>query len=208
MMKPTEGGAQPRITLWLLDLDQPAMAGPALQSPVVFTRAGPEIAQELAQVMELDNTTLVQQRFDQGQHCYVGKLANSPVTYGWVTFDEEEIGEVSLRIRLKVGEAYIWNCATLPAYRRQHLYSALLAYIVASLRQQELRRVWIGTDHDNLFAQQGIARAGFQATGDIMINQTREPRHAWMRARPTVHKQLALDTYHALFGEREDEKPL
>jgi Acetyltransferase (GNAT) family len=126
MMHPAEPDAWPQSTLWMLDLGQPLPVGPVLQVPVVFMRAGPEVAQELAQAMDLDDQAVVLQRFDNGRHCYVGRIEGRLVTYGWVTFDEEDIGELSLSIRLKAGEAYIWNCATLPAYRGQRLYPALL----------------------------------------------------------------------------------
>jgi hypothetical protein len=53
MMHPSESDARPQSTLWLLDLGQPLPAGPVPQVPVAFRRAGPEVAQELAQAMDL-----------------------------------------------------------------------------------------------------------------------------------------------------------
>src|SRR5215472_14181563 len=126
----SEADAQPQSTLWMLDLDGPLLVGSVPRVPVIFMRAGPEVAQELARAMDLDDPALVLQRFDNGRHCYIGRIDGTLVTYGWVTFDEEDIGELGLSIRLKAGEAYVWNCATLPAYRGQRLYAALLAHII------------------------------------------------------------------------------
>src|SRR5712691_7337862 len=204
MTHPAEADAQPQGTLWTLDLDQPLPVGPVLQVPVVFMRAGLEVAQELAQAMDLDDPAVVLQRFENGRHCYIGRIEGTLVTYGWVTFDEEGIGELSLSIRLKAGEAYIWNCATLPAYRGQRLYPALLAHIVGELHHQGLHRVWIGTDTDNLPSQSGMALAGFQPIGDIVISRVLTMRRAWMRGRPGVPEQLVMDARHALLGEREE----
>jgi phospholipase/carboxylesterase len=204
MTQPAEADAQPQGTLWTLDLDQPLPVGPVLQVPVAFKRAGPEVAQELAQAMDLDDPAVVLQRFDNGRHCYIGRIEGTLVTYGWVTFDEEGIGELSLSIRLKAGEAYIWNCATLPEHRGQRLYPALLAHIVGELHHQGLHRVWIGTDTDNLLSQSGMALAGFQPIGDVVISRVLTMRRAWMRGRPGVPEQLVMDVRYALFGEREE----
>jgi len=204
MTQPAEAGVLPQGTFWTLDLDQPLPPGPVPRTPVVLMRAGPEVAQELARAMDLNSPALVLQRFDSGRHCYAGRIAGILVTYGWVTFDEEEIGELGLSIRLKAGEAYIWNCATLPAYRRQRLYSALLSHIIRELHLQGLHRLWIGADSDNLPSQSGMALAGFQPVGDVIISPGLTMRRVWLRGRPGVPEQLVMDLRHALFGEREE----
>ncbi|HEV2582580.1 MAG TPA: GNAT family N-acetyltransferase [Ktedonobacteraceae bacterium] len=204
MTRPAEADAQPQGTLWLLDLDPPLPVGPMPQVAVVFMRAGPEVAQELAQAMHLDDHTLVLQRFANGRQCYVGRVDGRMVTYGWVTFDEEEIGELSLNIRLKAGEAYIWNCATLPAYRGQRLYPALLAYIVGELHRQGLRRIWIGTDTDNLPSQSGIAQAGFRPIGDIVSSHGSTMRRSWLRGRHGIPAPLVEDMRSALLGDGKE----
>lgn len=204
MMHPAEPDVPPQGTLWMLDLGQPPPVGPVPQVPVVFMRAGPEVAQELAQAMNLDDQAMVLQRFDNGRHCYICRVEGRLATYGWVTFDEEDIGELGLSIRLKAGEAYIWNCATLPAYRGQRLYPALLAHIIGELYHQGLRRVWIGTDTDNLPSQSGLALAGFQPIGDIVISHVLTMRRAWLRGRPGISERLVMDVRQALLGGHEE----
>jgi phospholipase/carboxylesterase len=204
MMHPAEPDVPPQGTLWMLDLGQPLPVGPVPQVPVVFMRAGPEVAQELAQAMDLDDQAMVLQRFDNGRHCYICRIEGRLAAYGWVTFDEEDIGELGLSIRLKAGEAYIWNCATLPAYRGQRLYPALLAHIIGELYHQGLRRVWIGTDTDNLPSQSGLALAGFQPIGDIVISHVLTMRRAWLRGRPGISERLVMDVRQALLGGHEE----
>jgi len=204
MMLPAEPGAWPQSTLWMLDLVQPLPLGPVLRVPVAFMRAGPEVAQELAQAMDLDDQALVVQRFDNGRRCYVGRIEGRLATYGWVTFDEEDIGELSLSIRLKAGEAYIWNCATLPAYRGQRLYPALLTHIVVVLHHEGVHRIWICTDADNLPSQSGIIHAGFQPIGDVVVSRILTIRRAWMQGRPGISERLVMDARYALLGEGEE----
>jgi GNAT superfamily N-acetyltransferase len=144
------------------------------------------------------------QRFDNERHCYVGRIEGRLATYGWVTFDEEDIGELSLSIRLKAGEAYIWNCATLPAYRGQRLYPALLAHIAGELHRQGVHRVWICTDTDNLPSQSGIVLAGWQPVADVFISRALTMRRAWLQGRPDIAERLVMDARQALLGEREE----
>src|SRR6266566_1382930 len=188
-------------TFWMLKLDRPLPAGLEPRIPTNFMRIGPEIAQELAQAMELDGPTVILQRFAAGRHCYAARVAGQLVTYGWVTFDEEDIGELGLSIRLKAGEAYIWDCATLPAYRGLRLYPALLTHMLHALHAQGIHRVWIGADSDNLPSQRGMALAGFHPVGDVVVNPGLTMRRVWLRGRPGVPEQLVMDLRHALFGE-------
>jgi GNAT superfamily N-acetyltransferase len=188
----------------MLDLGQPLPVGPVPQVPVAFMRAGPEVAQELVQAMDLGDQAVVVQRFDNGRHCYVGRIEGRLATYGWVTFDEEDIGELSLSIRLKAGEAYIWNCATLPAYRGQRLYPALLTHIVGELHQQGVHRIWICTDADNLPSQSGVVLAGLQPIGDVFTSRVLTMRRAWLRERPGISERLVMDARQALLGGREE----
>ena len=190
-------------TFWMLKLDRPLPAGLVPRIPTNFMRIGPEIAQELAQAIELDGPTVILQRFAAGRHCYAARVAGQLVTYGWVTFDEEAIGELGLRFRLKAGEAYIWYCATLPAYRGLRLYPALLTHMLHALHAQGIQRVWIGTDTDNLASQIGIVAAGFQPVADFLTINTPSMRTVRLRGFSGVSTQDLEDVHHALFGNRD-----
>jgi len=119
-----------------------------------------------------------------------------------VTFDEEVIGELGLRIRLAPGEAYIWDCATLPGYRGLRLYPALLGYIIDDLRAGAIRRIWIGADADNLPSQKGIVLSGFQPIADMVLGRVLAMRKLWIRGHAGAPEQLVEDARRALLGER------
>jgi GNAT superfamily N-acetyltransferase len=199
MTQSTQTDAQPQGTLWMLELDRPLPVGPALRVPAVFMRVGPEVVHELAHVMDLDDPSVVLQRFASGRHCYIGRIEGKLVTYGWVTFDEECIGELGLNFHLKAGEAYIWNCATLPSYRGLRLYPALLAHMLRELQSQGLHRVWIGADTENLASQIGMALAGFQPIADLFITHDSSIQRACVRGRPGVREELVTDVRQALY---------
>ncbi|TMC47123.1 MAG: GNAT family N-acetyltransferase [Chloroflexi bacterium] len=191
---------QQQGTFWLLDLDAPRPSGVAARVPATFTRVvEAAAARMLADAMRLP-AEHVRARFAAGARCYVGAVDGVWASYGWVSFHEEQIGEISLRIRLKPGEAYIWDCATAPAYRRLRLYTALLAHIVAELRAEGFTRIWIGADSDNLPSQYGIATVGFQPVADLLINSASPARQLQLRGRPGAPTQIVSDVRQMLHG--------
>jgi len=200
----SEIGPQHLGTLWVLDLGEPLLVGPMPRVAVNFQRIGPEAAPLIAKAMELENSAEVLRRFASGKRCYTGTVEGELATYGWVTYDEELIGELSLRIRLAPGETYIWDCATLPAYRGQRLYPALLWHMINDLRTEGLRRIWIGADADNLPSQTGIVLCSFQPIVDIVMDRVLAIRMSWARGCPGAPEQLVEDARRKLLGRRHE----
>lgn len=196
----SESGPRHLGTLWVLDLGEPSLVGPKPRVAVIFQRVDSEAAPLLTQAMNLDDPADVLRRFAAGKRCYTGTVEGELATYGWVTFDEESIGELGLRIPLSPGEVYIWDCATLPAYRGLRLYPALLWHIINDLRSEGLQRIWIGADADNLPSQKGIVLCGFQPIIDIV--QDHVPAIPMTRARgcPGAPGQLIEEARRKLLG--------
>lgn len=199
---PPEAHAQHMGILWMLHLSEQLPAGPAPRVAATFQRAGPEVAGELASAMGFGDPAPVLHRLQRGRHCYIARIEKRLVAYGWITFDREDIGELGLSVRLRPGEAYIWDCATLPAYRGQRLYPALLASILRELQRDGLQRAWIGMDADNLPSQTGAALAGFQPVIDILLAYTNSARTFLARGYPNMPEKQVQDAQYALFGDR------
>lgn len=188
---------------WLFKLEGLApgavfSVAPAL--PVTFQRVGPDAIDSLARAMGVGDSTPIMRRFERGKRCYAGFHAGEIVTYGWVTFDEEGIGELGLTARLRMGEAYIWDCGTPPIYRGQRLYPALLAHILSVLAAEGISRAWLGTDADNIPSQKGVALVGFQPILDVGFVHSSTGNNMWIRQRPGVSEQDALDAHRVLLG--------
>ena len=189
---------------WLFKLDEPVPTSPFPVMPALpatFRRVGLDAIGQLAQVMCMEDSTPIARRFERGKRCYAGFHGDEIVTYGWVTFDEEGIGELGLTARMRAGECYIWDCATPPTYRGKRLYPALLAYILANLAAEGISRAWLGTDVDNIPSQKGVVRVGFQPILDVGFAPTSTTGSAmWIRQRPGVSEQDALDAHRVLLG--------
>jgi len=188
---------------WLFKLDELTSTSafsvmPAL--PVTFRRIGPDSIRSLAGVMGMEDQTPIARRFEQGKRCYAGFHDDEIVTYGWVTFDEETIGELGLTARMRAGESYVWDCATPAVHRGKRLYPALLAHILTTLAAEGIRRAWLGTDADNIPSQKGVALVGFQPIIDVDFAPSPTGNTMWIRQRPGVSELDAMDAQRVLLG--------
>ncbi len=82
-----------------------------------------------------DEGNRVTPRFERGSRAFAVVEAGKVVSYGWLSTATEWIGELGVEISPDAGEAYIWNCLTLPEHRRRSHYRALLEGIVAQARE-------------------------------------------------------------------------
>jgi GNAT superfamily N-acetyltransferase len=107
-----------------------------------------------------DEGDLVMPRLRRGCRCFAGLLHDEVVAYGWISTGPEWIGELGLQIRPPAGEAYIWNCVTLPAHRHRGCFGGLLLHVTRTARKEGIRQLWIGSVDGG--AERAIVSAGFQ----------------------------------------------
>jgi len=189
-------------TIWMLDLDEPV---PPVSPRVAasFRRIGTESYPALTAAMGGDPSHVALKRFASGRFCYAAWVEGHLAAYGWVSFDEEYVGELRLTLRFLPGEAYIWDCVTLPAFRQNHLYSALLVFMVGELRRENLCRAWIGADLDNVPSQRGIDRAGFHRVADLLVAYHPDRRVLWLEGYPGVSEQLVVEARRIFLESQE-----
>jgi hypothetical protein len=197
-----EPDSRPVGTIWTLDPDQ---STPPITPniPAAFSQVEPQAASELAAAMGEAVLAEVHSRFRAGRRCYVARVDRKIAAYGWVSFIDEYVGELTLHLKLLPDEAYIWNCVTLPDFRREYLYSALLTYIVGELHKDHVSRVWIGADTENVASQKGIARAGFSHVADLIITRVITLRHIGIQGRPNVPANLVAQARRVFLNDRE-----
>jgi GNAT superfamily N-acetyltransferase len=194
--------AYERGVLWALDLESAPPATSRPSTNATFTEATPEDAGALAAAMSYTGPEEVQRRSAAGSRCFVARIGDAIAAYGWVSQGEERIGELERLLRMRPGEAYIWDCATLEPYRRQGLYSALLVYIVAMLRREGLRRIWIGASLQNRPSLKGFANAGFQPVITILYARLLGLSHSWLVGVANAPPALVADARQALTNDR------
>ena len=202
-MVSAENDPQKAGTIWMLNLDEPVVVvKPNVQAE--FYRI--ELESVLALNSVIDSKALAEsatKRLQSGRQCYAALVDGKLAAYGWVSLEAEDIGELNLRVKLLAGEAYIWDCATLPAYREKHLYSALLAYILGELRSEQLCRVWIGADLENVASQRGMARAGFHHIADLVIEPDLAIRQVSVLGLPETPESIVAEARRVFLNDRE-----
>lgn len=190
-----------RGVLWVIELHAaPPRVQPRIRAQ--FGTAGLEAAAELARVMEMDVPS-VRARLESGRRCFVARVEGAIAAYGWVSRRNEYIGEQERDIQLQAVEAYIWDCVTLARYRNQRLYSALLGEMLVALREEGVRRVWIGTGLANQASLRAFANAGFQPVLTLSYARGFRLRFLWMSGRTGAPRELVAAARRALLTGRE-----
>lgn len=192
-----------RGTLWALDLDGQVSRPAEPPAAVTVGEVAYEAAAVLAEAMGERTPRLVQERFDTGRRCFAVWVASEIAAYGWVSWGEERIGELERPLRMRNGEAYVWDCATLPPFRRRGLYTMLLRTITGMLCEEGIRRIWIGADRHNYPSIRGFVAAGFQPVLDITYVRIFAARHIWLRDSATTPSGLMDDAMQSLLMPSE-----
>lgn len=185
-------------TLWVIDLAQKNAPLVQPRIPTVFNEIRDESIQALATAMGWPHSEPVRRRLNKGRRCFAGWVGGQLAAYGWVSQRAECIGELEREIQLEPAEAYIWDCVTLPAYRRQRLYSALLSHMLIELHGEGMRRVWIGSSMANKPSIRGFANAGFQPVITLTYVRLFKVRCSWIGGYPGAPPPLVAAARRAL----------
>jgi len=202
MMVSAENDPRRAGTIWMLNLDEATLVvTPRVHAE--FRRVTADLVPALSTIRGYDASAEFLQRFETGRQCYGAWVEGQPAAFGWVSYEDEHIGELNLRVKLLPGEVYVWDCATAPHFRGNGLYSALLSYILDELRNQKICRVWIGADLDNIPSQKGIARAGFHHIADLVIERVLAMRQVWVTGLPNVPESIVSEARRAFLNDRD-----
>ncbi len=190
-------------TLWALEPGRGLPAACEARAPVAFAELPPAEVEALAAALSLDDLAPLRQRFADGRRCFVMRADGQIAAYGWVTRGAECVGELERRFHLHNDEAYIWDCATLPAWRGRRLYSALLNQIARHIAGEDLARIWIGASLQNRPSIRGIANAGFEHVLDLSYRRFHRLSAMWIRRVGAAPRPLLAAAYRILLQPHE-----
>lgn len=159
--------------LWVLDFSAPDRAGISFAEPILprigarFEETDESNAEAMAQAMGLSNPGQIMRRWSLNRRSFAARVEGGIAAYGWVSRGAECVGEMGRQIYLKPDEAYVWDCYTLPAYRRRRLYSALLSHMNTTLADEGIRRIWIGSNLENRPSLRGFVNVGYRPAAQM-----------------------------------------
>jgi ribosomal protein S18 acetylase RimI-like enzyme len=160
-------------------------------------------AGDLAIAMNLPTPEPILRRLQSKRRCFGLKVAGQIASYGWVTRGAECVGELERQFRLRDDEAYIWDCGTVPAWRGQHCYSALLSQLIYRLHHEGVPRIWIGASQRNQPSIRAFTSAGFQRVVDVTYRRFYHLTLLWIRHAPSAQRPLTSAAYRILLNEHE-----
>jgi len=192
-----------RGSLWALETagEPPRLC--STRAAAEFVELGLADAADLAAAMNLPGPEPVRQRLQSGRRCFALRVTGQLAAYGWVTRGAERVGELERIFKLRDGEAYIWDCATLPAWRGQRLYSALLSQIARQLHRESAERIWIGAAQQNGPSLRGFANAGFEPVVNLTYRRIYRLTLMWLDQPPSSRRPLVVEAYRILIGDNE-----
>jgi GNAT superfamily N-acetyltransferase len=184
--------AYERGALWVMEGGAPAAGPVEAKVAATYVEVGAEAAGALAEAMGIADVAVVLDRLAVGSRCFVARVTAGIAAYGWVSEVVESIGELERPFHMRKGEAYIWDCATLPEYRRQGLYTSLLHTMATTLQREGTRRLWIGASRGNRPSLRGIASAGFQPVIKMTYVRLLRFKHVWVSDYPNASPMVAV----------------
>ena len=190
-------------TLWALetDGDLPPMCSARVE--VGFEEVGAGEIDDLAVAMNLPSSEAIRQRLQGNRRCFILKVDDRIATYGWVTYGVEVVGELERKFYLHDDEAYIWDCGTVPAWRGQRCFSALLSHIIYRLHHEVVPRIWIGASRQNQPSIRALANAGFKSVVDVTYRRFYRLTLMWIHQALSTRRPLVSAAYRILLDDHE-----
>ncbi len=112
----------------------------------------------------------IRRRLRAGHQPYLAYLNETPVAYGWVATRQAEIGELQLNFTLPGIHRYLWDFATLPAWRGRGIYPHLLQAILTD-ESHQADHFWIIYAPENHPSGTGIHKAGLAPVGQLSFQR-------------------------------------
>lgn len=191
-----------RGMIWAIDLADSSLPAPTKPDIAArFAELEPAATGALAKAMGASTVHTVEQRLSGNRRCFVAWHEEQVVSYCWISQQREHVGEMERTIKLQARDAYVWDCATVPDYRRRGLYTALLGFINRALAAEGLHRIWIGANLENEPSRRAFDAVGFRRVATMtharllglsLYLTTADPRvpAAWVAA---ARRLFALD---------------
>ncbi len=192
-----------RGTFWVFEAAGRLPAKVVPRSEVGFAQVEPADFADLAEATGSPSPEVIQRRFKGDRRCYYLASSTEITCYGWVSFGSEYVGELERTFHLQDEEAYIWDCLTMPAWRGQRMYTALLSHILFQLYEEGVPRIWIGASRQNLPSIKGIASAGFQHVLDLGYMRLFGLTLLRFRLSPEIPDRLSQAAYRILLQASE-----
>lgn len=190
-------------TFWVVDAGNGLPPACAARVETEFEEITASGADDLAAAANQVTPGPIRHRLLNGRRCFALKAGGQIASFGWVTLGPENVGELEREFNLREDEAYIWDCVTLPSWRRKRLFSSLLSQIIYQLRAEGVPRIWIGASRQNRASIQGIENAGFEHVLDLVYRRFYRLIILWIQKASSAPPKIVSAAYSILLKDYE-----
>ena len=136
-------------TLWIMTLEGGVFPWPKVaDAQVRLVEKGDEAALREAMIAaEAERPELAEARVRGGRLGFVAESTERPgiiLSYGWVAQSGDSVNDLDFNLQMPPGEAWIYDCATIPMARGRRLYPAILRAMQSELANRGFAHAWIG----------------------------------------------------------------
>ena len=132
-------------------------------------REGPDIREATAGGGVAATAAVIEARLARGCRRFEAWLGPNLGASCWVSIGSEWIGEVERELRLPTDDCYVWNCVTLPPFRRRGLFRALVVSMVTTAAREGFARAWIGSVDEASWTGPALRAAGFKQAARVEL---------------------------------------
>ncbi len=127
-----------------------------------FCMANQEDIPKLVHVMGLASPKAIEQRFKNGELCFVAKKEEEIIHYSWICFGSVYMNEIEKEEKFDDSTPIIYDVFTQPQYRGKKIFPYALSQEFNYLSQKGHSYVYICALANNKSSIHGIKRAGFE----------------------------------------------
>jgi GNAT superfamily N-acetyltransferase len=157
-LEPTEQAG----LLWGWWRGDPLVRLPPLDGLRIAAPAEVDVLQRLSGL----DAEMLKERLRSAFQPYLAWLGSTPVAYGWSAAGRTRFGSPPIAFDVPPDNRYLFDFATLPAWRGRGIYPRLLQAILAR-ESGTAERFWILHHRENRASARGIEKAGFGRVAEI-----------------------------------------
>ncbi len=120
-------------------------------------------------LMATSSEKLIDSRFARGEFCCCALDRSEVISYCWMAFDWESVGEINRVVRLRHEEVYLFDAFTYPHHRGKDLFPAVLSKSLEWAKSHGYSRALIFALSDNQASTRAIAKAGFKLVQAVIF---------------------------------------
>jgi len=147
--------------------------GDAISSPddLLFKRADASDGPTYARDIGTDSARSFRSRLTGGTECFLVIKHGLVVHATWATSSSAWMRELQRYFCPPPGDVYVYESFTRPEVRGRGVYPLALRFIAKWAGERDVKRLWVGVEHDNPPSLKAVQKAGFAPAFEVSFDR-------------------------------------